>query len=169
MNKQEIYKQIETHYRTNYSKLVKNLSFSINLNVHDAEDIIQEAYTRACQYWNSYISDMDFDSWFSSILSNCIKDKHNEINNVGITDKVLFPNHERPRPLNKLLVEDIKKIIDNKEKPVKKILLLYFILQYSLKDIVKIVPNSYSSIENITRSFRKELKDIFKTRLFENN
>src|SRR3546814_14161868 len=53
MDKEEAYKIIEYHYRNNFKNLISRYSRQFQSHSR-AEDIVQEAYTRALQYWNRY-------------------------------------------------------------------------------------------------------------------
>lgn len=65
-----MYDLIEQHYRNNFDKIVA--TFTPRYGAHNAEDIVQEAYARACQYFYSYNPDTEFENWFSRILSRSV-------------------------------------------------------------------------------------------------
>jgi len=73
MTRDEAYKVIEDYYRKNFKRLV-NISRGRAGSYHNAEDVVQEAFTRALKYHKSYNPAMTaFDAWFSRILDNSLR------------------------------------------------------------------------------------------------
>lgn len=63
---------INNYYKENYDLLVKRIAKRVG-NSEDAEDVVQEAFARALQYYASFKPEKSFEKWFSVILSNCYK------------------------------------------------------------------------------------------------
>src|SRR3546814_3055187 len=85
MDKEEAYKIIEYHYRNNFKNLISRYSRQFQSHSR-AEDIVQEAYTRALQYWNRYSPEQPFGAWFNGILLNCVKDNIREEAHQGAVE-----------------------------------------------------------------------------------
>ena len=78
-------KVIETYYEENFEDLVRGVSGAFD-NFQDAEDAVQDAFTKAIQYAGSFNEDAgNFEGWFRRILSNCIKDVGNAVRNQGMS------------------------------------------------------------------------------------
>ena len=81
-----MHKQIENHYKENYGRILKRMTFRAG-GIHQAEDIVQEAYCRALKYY-SELKVEEFDRWFSMILNNAYNDyKRDEIGLSYIEDE----------------------------------------------------------------------------------
>lgn len=59
---------IEGHYRLNYHRLVGYMGRKVGMN--NAEDVVQEAYCRALQYFDTFTIGADFEVWFMAIWEN---------------------------------------------------------------------------------------------------
>jgi RNA polymerase sigma factor (sigma-70 family) len=166
LTKQEVYTEIEQHYRKHYAPIVSRYSRYAG-GYHNAEDVVQEAYTRACQYWEACNTSKGFNGWFSQILVNCLRDKIGDERTRGAIDREDFVTETRPRVFNKLLVGDVKKIIDDNKPEVRDILNLYFFKEMKTCEIAEIVPQSHSNVRTIISNFRKGLRSQFgSTRIF---
>lgn len=73
---------IEIHYRENFNRLVHQLSGRSG-GWHNSQDVIQDAYMRAWQYFDTFDKDTgDFEAWFNSILHNSLRAFHNEMRRI---------------------------------------------------------------------------------------
>src|SRR3546814_15218451 len=78
-------KVIDAYYRENYDALVKRLSYRLGTR-ENAEDTVQEAFTRAVKYYES--CSVDFDRWFKALLANAVKDAQGDIRTAGLTKSI---------------------------------------------------------------------------------
>ena len=167
MNKQEVYKIIEEHYRDNFNILVKKFRGLANNSISNSEDIVQTAYLRCFEYWESFNVSKSFDNWFSTILSNSFKDwiagerKYSEDENLSIELE------EKPKALNKVILKDVQNYIAQQSDKFRKIYILYFLFRYNAKEIGKILNQNPNSIRQYVYEFRKELRNHFQTKLFQ--
>lgn len=60
---------VERHARTVY-----NLAYRMTGNPHDAEDLVQETFLRACKQLNKFDGRASFATWLYRIASNCSVD-----------------------------------------------------------------------------------------------
>ena len=164
--KSEVYELIEDHYRSNFKHLVMRYRGPSGSR-HNGEDIVQEAYTRAMQYWQSFNIKKDFRKWFSRILINCLKDKIKDEKQHGFFETDLAPSDSQSKAFNRLVIKDVLKIIHMQPDNIKYILTLYFFEQYRTKEIADLVPESHANVRVIIHSFRKTLRRKFDVRLFE--
>lgn len=157
-DREEVYSLIEEHYRKNRDKLVKGF-IGLARNRQGAEDIVQEAYARACQYWNSFKVAGNFDNWFSSILQNCVRDfKRSSYAGALSTEEL------RNEPVLVLKRDQLDKLwLENKikEKPenVRTILYLYLFEGYTSYEIEQIVPEKAPAIRKMVERFRREMRE----------
>ena len=158
---------IEQHYRDNYSKLVGYLQHG-GLSVHDAEDIVQEAYTRAVEYFHAYDPTNDFGGWFTGILRSCRKTHvMKEMLHGAIFEECILPDERFHLDIDdpekvlsaKEILNDIRELIETKPVNQTVILSLFFLAQLTYNDISRIVPSSKQTIWNTIALFRKELKE----------
>lgn len=160
MNKEELYKEIETHYRKNHKRLIKMISNLVG-NSHNAEDVVQNTYVKALEYWKSFEPNSNLDAWIRRIFTNCIKDKINDERHHGMKDDSL-DEVVYPKIVDKKLLEKLYIFIEEQSEPVKKILKLHFFEEYSSKDISIVVPEGYDNIRKIIQRFRDQVKVMYK-------
>lgn len=161
MNRQEAYDLIEKHYRLNCLTLVKRLTGMIGRE--NAEDVVQEAYCRALQYYTSLsAANGNFNQWFSGILQNAVNKNIRDEKSHG-----MFRDQELDRvsadvAYNRKFLEEIEEEINSKPMHIAFILNCYFFHQYSPADICEIVPESNVAIRQIIWRFRQDMKRKYK-------
>jgi RNA polymerase sigma factor (sigma-70 family) len=158
MTRSEVYALVEEHYRANAKTLFKILGARFG-NHADAEEVVQEAYTRCCQYWDSYEGRSKFNTWFNQILNNCSRDKFADIMRMGMVVEE-DPNNRivlNVGPFN-LQLQEVEKKIRSKKPHHQRILFLYFANNYDPQDIVKIVPENLEVVKKTIWRFQNDLK-----------
>jgi DNA-directed RNA polymerase specialized sigma24 family protein len=151
---------IENHYRINYQKLLKRMTFRAG-DHHQAEDIIQESYYRALKYSDS-CREGEFDQWFSMILNNTLRDVKRE--EMGIVHVELDEEAEGQLVCSLVpsqTVREIYELVESKSEVQTEILMLHLKHSYSPTDISKLTPYSYAMIHKIIQRFRKEVLEIY--------
>jgi len=167
MTREEVYGMIEMHYRDHFSNLVKRNIGTCGGKAL-SEEAVQEAYTRCCQYWDSYEEGRDFTKWFNCILINCIKTKVKEERDHGAGGDGNEVADVQARAFNKVMLSDVRAIIDKQTENIRNILMLFFFGEYTTLDISNVVPETHSNIRVIIHNFRKKLRVEFGgERLFE--
>lgn len=157
MEKEQMYRQIEKHYRKYRNASVASFSRAPGGRA-GAEDIVQEAYCRALKYWKTFDAKQTFDYWMLTILTNAARDhlKIERLNGIG---------HEPPTDrrydvaFNSIYLKEILKLVEKKDYNAKRILELRFLDNYPTLEIAQIVPESHSSVRKIIQRFRQELKE----------
>lgn len=129
----------------------------------NAEDVVQEAFTRALQYIDSYDpSKKELGAWFYTILQNSLRDFKREDKNGGM---VMFEEeHMEPTEfvdLDKEVRNELHNLIDTKNDVAKEVLTLYFRHGYMIKDIDNTTDHSYAAIKAIILRFKKEVKEKY--------
>lgn len=154
----QVFKQIETHYRENSFKQVKKLQGHLG-SYHNAEDAVQEAYTRACQYWRSYDPSLGFTQWFNGILTNCIRDKKKEEVLHGMAMESLEQSPPEPPTVgavDRVYLQDVMVQIDAHPKPVAYVLRKYLFEGFNSEELSKLTAYSAPAIRKMVSRFREE-------------
>ena len=162
----EAYSLIEDHYRKNRGGLIKTFR-KILRSHHLAEEVVQEAYTRALTYYNTFNKNSSFDKWFSMILTNSMKDKTAEerMHGQSLDDE---RDIELPHPgFNIVYLDQVRQFIEDQEGNVRNILTFYFFNQMTSKEISEIVPEKHDNVRKIIFDFRNRLRDRFGKRIYE--
>jgi RNA polymerase sigma factor (sigma-70 family) len=148
--------QIEQHYKEHRNTYVKRISRRAG-TPEAAEDIIQEAYCRALKYSYSFIGG-DLDKWISTIIGNALRDYMNgERGYIPVEpseDDELAPEVLYPRRVMKEVFGRIALMSADQQE----ILNLFFIQEYTAKDISCITPHSQNKCDKVIQKFRKELR-----------
>ena len=162
MNKEEVYKLLEKHYRENAESLVKRHQRFLQ-STHRAEDVVQEAYTRAFTYWRTFPTDGNHNRWFGMILLNCLKDNQRAEHMSGMSDSALL--EELPTSSNafpRIAYKEAVRFIMAEPQEIRTILELSLLHQYASKEIAQLVPETADNIRKIVQRFRERLKEEFK-------
>lgn len=167
LDKHDVFKIIDGHYKANYKSLVKKYSGPSG-SQHNAQDVIQEAYARACQYWRSFNIDRNFDNWFNRILVNCLKDIVKDNKDHGANGDDAPVAEIQPEAYNKVVLNEVFNMIEEQPENISYILKLYYIEQYTSKEISYIVPETHVNIRRIILVFSKKLKAKFDVQQLEN-
>lgn len=157
MQKHQVYKLIEEHYKVNFASLVKRLR-SASGSSHNAEDVVQESYARACTYWDSYDSALSFDAWITGIRNNCFRDLQKDIILKGMVkdDLAAIPDPPHLDATDGVLIREIRNLIDKQSKKIAFVLRLYLLDEYSSKEVSELTGMTAEAIRKIVSRFRQE-------------
>lgn len=141
--------------RKNFGRHVKTI-FRIIHNYEDAEDVVQEAYLKATDNMDQYDPDRgSFNTWFNKILFSTLKDmqrKHQkELSfvdfNVELCEDENEPRFDLGREYNRRLLS-----ITNTFH--RQVLVLYYELGYSAKEIAQMLDTSVTNVTTICNRFK---------------
>jgi len=167
MERKEVYDIIERHYKINQEALVKKLT-GVSGSRENAEDIVQEAYTRALKYQSSLnaVKGADFNKWFSKILRNAMNKHFSDEKQRGMvrTQVMIDSQVNLDLDYHRKFLEEIGQMIEKKAENQAYILNLFFFHQYKPSDIAELVPESNEAIRQIIYRFRKELKEMYRAK-----
>ena len=155
---------LDTFYRTNRQKLINQFKGRTG-SYHNAEDVVQEAFLRAVQYWDTYHEGEDIASWFSGIIKNTARTFNK---NERVRGMVVEENEENfrsftPTPEFLMMVDEIRQDIRHGNRSLKKknILYMYLIQQFSPRKISDLTDESPGNIRVIVSRYKTELKERY--------
>lgn len=159
--RQDVYGRIETHYRDNFGKLVGRYTRYTNSKAR-AEDVVQEAYTRAMECWSGYRRDSEFGAWFNTILNNCMKDNRRVELMHGMTDKVEETSRViQPSAIPAIIKNQVIKRMEEAPEDRCNVLKLALLEQYQPDEIAKMTRFKANNIRQIVFQFRKQIREEF--------
>lgn len=153
---------IEDYYQDNYKKFVNRIRFRAG-SLQNAEDVVQEAFTRALQYIGSFDENKKpFDTWFRTICNNTLKDFKRDEKSLGtyVEFNELMFETEPVQYSDGRIREEIKKMIAKERHDG--VLHLYYTGGYTPKEIVEIVDLNKNTVLTILKRFRGKVLARFK-------
>lgn len=143
-------------YRVNHERQIKTIQRYLKSEYEQAEDVVQEAYSRAIKYRNSYNEDLSaINTWFNTILFNVLKEVQNK--------EVLNEPYEEERHSEELWEQTTHEVFEKelallKNKKHKHILELFYLVGYSSREIAQVVPNvTQTNVTTIANRFKQRL------------
>ena len=151
---------INSHFRSNYTKLVKRMRNRVPDNSTAlAEEVVQEAYARAMKYYRTYDASLgEFDTWFNRILNNTLNVCKNEEGDRGVTH-FLEENTEdirvsrRDRDLHNYVLKEMD-VCKARERDILK---LFFIHGFKSKDVAEFTNKSHTAVRQTIFRFRERM------------
>ncbi len=132
--------QIEQYYLDNYKRFVKAV-YARCKNKDDAEDVVQEAFCRALQYWDE---PKVLDAWFKVILENAYRDYQRDKRRCGCSDydevqedMVYIDMSDWADDMYKKLQSEIEKIANDDHR---QFIYLVLVKQYKPREALQTVP-----------------------------
>ena len=151
---------IEQHYRDNYRRMFKRLVFRAGTE-WDAEDIVQEAYSRALKYFKSY-DGKHLDQWMSTIVNNCLREHKN--NEKGFATTTYEEDEQEGIPcayVPNRIVDEVYRLIDTKSEMQQEVLRMSIRDGFNARDISRITNYTYAASHKIISRFNIELKGLY--------
>lgn len=159
---QEMYRLIETHYREHFDRLTKVYTRYLG-SKERAEDVIQEAYTRALAYHDSYDGSRDFNKWFNSIIASALRDNKRATAMHGMVDISEAEDLPiKPAAIPAIILDRVMQAINAKPEQEANVLKLALVNQYRPSEISKLIELSTGAIRMIVYRFRQQIKDEYK-------
>jgi RNA polymerase sigma-70 factor (ECF subfamily) len=158
---------IEDFYKANYNKLVKKVSGRA-ATPENAEDIVQNAFVKGLQYWDSYNPQVKgLDEWFGCILNNCLKDFMKDERNYGMAME--FDEEEvagiEMSSIPDNLKEKITKEIGLASVKNQQVLTLYYCQGHTVSEIVQMTGLKPKHVKLIAERFRNHMQQGYKAKL----
>ncbi len=150
-------KMLEAYYAKNYDKLVK--IYTRRADTHwNAEDVVQDAFTKALSSLDRYDVLRPFEGWFIKILENSLKDYMRSENNYGMGME-FDENHVEAieEDHDEDLSPYLKKCIEETKRPTRDILHLTYVCGYTPREIVKRIGVNYRTCTQTLFRFKKRM------------
>lgn len=156
--------EIEKLYREKFNPSVKLMSRILQGDWHGGQDVVQEAFTRAWEYYPSFDPDRGkINVWFNAILFNALRDYQKETRIGPQNDAEDFSVNDILNELNISNFEEKRDYLAHKISWVqnpnhKEVLRLFFMLGYTSTEISKIVPKmSQTNVTTIVTRFKERI------------
>jgi len=158
----EVYKMIDKVYREKYNHLVNGAHRRLG-NHSDAEDTVQEAFTRACEYWYTYDKELStMWTWLNTILNRTISDRKKDIRLKGMAVEVHSP--EDLMTMNpaeaRIELKKIEGVINAYPHKERVALKAYAFFGCRPADIELFTDYNKQEINYIIRKFNKQVKAL---------
>ena len=156
-------KNFEYYYNKEKKSVMRKLR---RFSPEDAEDISQEVFTRAFQYFDRYNSSKGpFGAWLSGIVSNCVRthDKQRILMGQVISRSLSdIPEHLEPHYDDDTVeaqqhIDEVVSSIKAKPQPHRDILYLAHVMGHSTGQISKKLGVNYHTVKQSRMHFKKEI------------
>ncbi len=152
--------RLERMFNEDYLYLCKKVSNWAG-GMINAEDVVQESFTRALKYAPSYNPDFStVGAWFNTILNNASKDFKREERLQGMA----VPYETESDQLDDIMHRDqmVHRVIEDMEvSPYSEILRLYFILGFTRREVAEVIDQKPQSIANAVQRFKAQMRDKY--------
>lgn len=155
----------EAHYKIYrlYSRAMYNVSYRITGSEDDAEDVLQEAFISAFRNLPSFRGDASFGAWLKRIVVNkainLLKKKREEL--LPEDDRWDVPEEEESDQFEgTLLVEQVKKAIEQLPDGYRTVLSLYLLEGYDHEEIGEIMGISESTSKSQLNRAKNKLREL---------
>lgn len=156
---------IEQFYKDNKKRLINTIAYKSKGDRVFAEDVVQEAFTKALRFYPAYDSEQgEFGPWFNTILYNTMYD-------MQALDKQIVTKPSEDFSVNDILTAEdfndentsiliqsyISRVKNNKHR---KIVELFFVYGYSSREISMMMEKtSVSLVTTTVMRFKEGLKE----------
>jgi len=142
-------------------------------NENDAEDLVQEAYTKAYRFWDKFESGSNCRAWLFKIMTNIFINNYRSksrspmaLNVDEIDDNFLYGQlssldlEENPEKkfFSKIFDDDVKKAIDNLPDDFRVVVVLSFLDGFSYQEIADITDLQLGTVKSRLHRGRKLLQ-----------
>lgn len=157
---------ISEHYIVNFDKLVKRAKWRVpNHSLYLAEEVVQEAYTRALKFFKAYSPERgDFGAWFNRIyngcVADCIKSENGNLPSFDNIDENLEPFIiDNNAWVPKDMAIRIKEGIEAQKPEVAEVLNMFFLMGMKASDIAECTNQSHANVRQMIYRFRVKWSD----------
>lgn len=159
-----------SYFVDTYQDMAMTIAFRLLRNRQDAEDVVQNAFVKAYYNLHTYRSTSKFSTWFYQIVYNTAITAYNKIKGLqevhDVENKVIEPLLSRSNPADSMeeqeQKEKVERAIEQLPKSEAIIVSLYYIEEYSVKEIAEIMSLNKSNVKIKLFRARKLLEDLLK-------
>lgn len=157
------YDELTAYYEEKYDDLVRRFSYRSG-GIHNAEDVVQEAFARACQYITSFDpANREFGSWFNSILNNALRDFKREERSAGtavqedrVVDSLELKVHDET-----ILEQLAQEISSMPSVKAREVLRQFVFLGYSAKECARTTDASLPYVRKVVQNFYNYAREVY--------
>ena len=158
---------IELYYQEERKNLINKVKRRAGGEVN-AEDVVQEAFTRALKYQNSFDeTKRPFEAWFNTILNNALRDFQRQERLYGMNielDEEKIDGVDM-KEIRGVVKGEIRKLIHNQPEPKATILRLHFNKGYRTREIVDVVDVPLGTVFTTINRFKQEVEKVYAERM----
>ncbi len=161
-----------------YERLVFSYLFSMTSDIHEVEDVTQEAFVKAYRYLGSFDCSKKFSSWLVVIARNVFldyrKSDKNTVSSTELVTEVLVSSSQtsEDEPPNLLIKKEkfneLLKMLVDLEGELKEVFMLRVVNEMSYQDIADTLSLPLQTVKNRIFKARKILRakrDEYKAKL----
>lgn len=152
------YPELEKYFQKEYDNLVRKVTRRAG-SPENAEDVVQEAFFRACKYWASYDPETKLGAWFNTILNNACKDKVREERMLGMVVEIEEDQFDPVEMNDDNTDQRVRELIRQKKGSQREVLRLYYEKGYKPIEIKDITDVDHSTIRQTIWRFKEEVKE----------
>ena len=158
---------LELYYQDNYDTFIKKVKRRAGGEVN-AEDVVQEAFTRALKYQNSFDeTNRPLDAWFNTILNNALRDFQRQERLFGMNielDEEKIDGVDM-KEIRGVIRKDLRKLIQQQPEPKATVLRLHFNKGYKTREIVNVVDVPLGTVFTTINRFKQEVQELYEERV----
>ncbi len=151
------------HFVDKYQHMAITIAYRIIGNMQDAEDVVQDCYIRAFRNLHTFRANSKFSSWLYRIVYNASISFSKA--RIWIEDSTVEIYELSSEPMSELYKEEtsqsINKIMDLMSKGDALILTLFYLEDYSVRDVALITGLNESNVKIKLFRARKSFKHIW--------
>lgn len=155
--------ELTEFYCNNLDKLVKRYSYRAG-GIENAEDVVQEAFTRALTYIDSFDpNNKELAAWFNTICNNSLKDFKRQERLQGLVtqeDRVL--EHIDLAAHDEQLIEEIIEYVMQMPEPSRSIIESFVLLGYAAKEVVQLLDINFHTVRKCIQLFYEDMRVLHK-------
>jgi RNA polymerase sigma factor (sigma-70 family) len=155
--------ELTEYYTEQKDRLIKRVSYRAG-GIHNAEDVVHEAFTRALQYIDAYDPQKrPLPAWFNTILNNALKDFKRAERNAGTTQEEQIIEDLDMEIFKSEVVEELINQIEAMKDPAREILQQFVVLGYTAKEVVQTTDLNIHTVRKCIADFYKSARDRYAT------
>lgn len=160
-------KLIEEHYAKNFNTWVKRITRRVP-GVMDAEDVVQESYTRALTYSHTFNSNISsIDTWFTNIVNNVHRSmKRNDFLSCEVREDDWYTREADEYEDDEFVCNKIQEKIENVNlSHHRNILFSYFIAGNKVSHTASQLNIPIEAVKTVVKRFKKKVGEEYASTL----
>jgi len=149
------------YYSTHADRLIKTYSRRSN-GLHNAEDIVHDAFAKALRYIDTYTEDRPMPQWFNTILNRSFKDFMSNERRHGMTvDQDRVVEDLTDEVYKEQVVQSLVAEISAMGEPARSILQMFVILGHRGKEVAHDLDVNIHTVRKCIQLYYNEVRDRY--------